>query len=255
MNLLFLIFLFIIGLHIGSFLNVLIDRLPKGKSILGRSRCDFCKKKLNWYDLVPVISFFILKGKCRFCRKKLSFFYPFIEILTAVLFVLSFKFIPTQSVEAKITFLVVVSVLIAIFFADMKYQIIPDSLQLAFLVFGMICLTFALSKLSLFDRFFGSLVVLAPILIIFLITKGRGMGFADVKLAGIIGFLFGIKGGAISLYIAFVIGAVFGLVLILFGIKKLKSKIAFGPFLVLGILANFFFQDLLNNLVFRLYGF
>ena len=81
--------LFIFGLAIGSFLNVAIDRIPQGKSVIkGRSYCDSCRKTLSWKDLVPVLSFIYLKGKCRYCRHPLSFFYPFIEILTGILFVL-----------------------------------------------------------------------------------------------------------------------------------------------------------------------
>lgn len=255
MTILFLSFLFIFGLHIGSFLNVLIDRLPKGRSILGRSNCDYCRKIINWYDLVPVVSYFILKGKCRFCRKSLTGYYPIVEVLTAVLFVLSWIFLPVPSIGGKIVFLAIMSVLVTIFFADMKYRIIPDSLQLALLVFGIGYLSLTGSKLSLGDHLLGSFLVLAPILGIFLITKGKGMGFGDVKLAGIIGLLFGIKVGAVAVYIAFVIGAIFGIILIILKRKRLKSKIAFGPFLVTGMIVSFFFQEALNNLVFRLYGF
>src|SRR3989344_3248327 len=85
------IFLFIFGTAIGSFLNVLIDRLPREESIMGRSHCEYCKKILSPIDLIPVLSFLFLKGKCRYCGKKLSLQYPGIEILTGVLFVLIFN--------------------------------------------------------------------------------------------------------------------------------------------------------------------
>src|SRR3989339_1486823 len=83
--------IFIFGASIGSFLNVLIDRLPEEKSINGRSHCDFCGKKITWYDLIPVLSFILLGGKCRYCHKKLSLQYPVIELITGVIFVMVFK--------------------------------------------------------------------------------------------------------------------------------------------------------------------
>src|SRR3954462_10427613 len=89
MEILFFIFLFFLGTCIGSFLGVIIDRLPRGESIShGRSYCEFCKKKLTFFDLFPVFSFIFLGGKCRYCHKKLSFYYPFVEIVTGILFVL-----------------------------------------------------------------------------------------------------------------------------------------------------------------------
>src|SRR3989338_8983791 len=87
-------FLFILGLAVGSFLNVLIDRIPNDESPLsGRSYCDKCKKTLKWYDMVPVASFLILKGKCRFCRASLSFYYPLVELITGIMFVVTFVYI------------------------------------------------------------------------------------------------------------------------------------------------------------------
>src|SRR3972149_10542936 len=83
--------IFVFGSSIGSFLNVLIDRLPKEESINGRSHCDYCKKKIAWYDLFPIISFFILGGKSRCCRKKLSWQYPAVEFVTGLVFVMVFK--------------------------------------------------------------------------------------------------------------------------------------------------------------------
>ncbi|NTU72891.1 prepilin peptidase, partial [Candidatus Roizmanbacteria bacterium] len=90
------VFIFILGTAIGSFLNVLIDRLPQGKSIGGRSHCDYCEKQLTPVDLVPVLSFIFLRGKCRYCHKKLSIQYPLMELLTGVIFVLGWLFLPME---------------------------------------------------------------------------------------------------------------------------------------------------------------
>src|SRR3989344_5648624 len=116
-----LFYIFIIGLCVGSFLNVLIDRLSNDESILGRSYCDNCKKQLKSIDLIPIFSYFFLKGKCRFCKKKINFRYPIVEFLTAVLFVMDFIFLPIYLPLIKAIELAVISCLIVIFFADMKY--------------------------------------------------------------------------------------------------------------------------------------
>src|SRR3989344_25048 len=134
------IFLFFLGTIIGSFLNVLIDRLPREESIMGRSHCDHCKKTLSPIDLIPVLSFLFLKGKCRYCGKKLSLQYPGIEILTGVLFVLiyNFKFLiynSNSNFEFQISNYAIVSCLIVIFFIDLKNQIIPDEMQIALFIF------------------------------------------------------------------------------------------------------------------------
>ena len=133
-------FLFIYGTAIGSFLNVLIDRLPNEQSIMGRSHCDYCKKTLQGIDLFPIFSFLLLKGKCRYCHKKLSYFYPFVEILTGIAFILTWMYFPVVGrtvvlqTLGKIAGLGIISSLIVIIFADLKYQIIPDSMQVSFLI-------------------------------------------------------------------------------------------------------------------------
>jgi len=236
------IFVFIFGLAIGSFLNVLIDRLPQGKSIMGRSHCDFCHKKLAWYDLVPVFSFIVLRGRCRNCKKKLSFFYPVVELLTAVIFTIIFlSFHPTIGGSLDAFYLLGMTIkltlaasLIVIFFADIKYQIIPDSMQILFFLSALV-LNLMSSQIGI--NIVAAIIVMLPILMLFLLTKGKGMGFGDVKYAFSMGFLLGIKGGLIAIYIAFILGALVGVFLLATKKKKLKSKIAFGPFLILGTVA------------------
>ncbi len=142
-------FIFIFGVSIGSFLNVLIDRFPFEKSIGGRSFCDHCRHQLSWYDLVPIVSFFLLGRKCRYCGKKISWFYPLVEFLTGVMFVFVFLYLsPIDKLDFHfkiwqlIGYLGVVSCLIVVFFSDLKYHIIPDQVQVALFVFGLILLPF-----------------------------------------------------------------------------------------------------------------
>mgnify|MGYP001579751687 CR=1 FL=1 len=253
------IFIFIIGTVIGSFLNVLIDRLPQDKSINGRSCCDHCKNKIAWFDLFPVISFFILQGKSRCCHKKLSIQYPLIEMITGLVFVLiwTFSFSPTilSTVVGKIIILGITSCLMVIFVSDLKYHLISDYILLALFVFSIIYHLSSVVSISLFLYFFTSLFIVAfPIWIIYFLSKERAMGLGDVYLAAIMGFLLGWKAGLIALYIAFVTGAIFGLFLILLKGKKFKSKIAFGPFLVIGTVGMLFWGKDFLEIIQRLYG-
>jgi prepilin signal peptidase PulO-like enzyme (type II secretory pathway) len=253
-------FIFIFGASIGSFLNVLIDRLPKEESINGRSHCDFCGKKIAWYDLVPVFSFFILKGKTRCCGKKLSFQYPLIEFVTGLLFVLiTNNRIPITNWTLFVSwllFLGISSCLIVIFVSDLKYHLISDYILLALFIFSFI---FHLSNKGTVDQWINflisTLIVAFPIWLIYFISKERAMGLGDVYLSAAMGFLLGWKEGLLALYIAFITGAIFGLTLILLKNKKLKSKVAFGPFLVIGTIIMLFFSDNIFFIMKNIYGF
>lgn len=205
----------ILGLAVGSFLNVLIDRLPKGQNVLtGRSRCDYCSKTLRWYELIPLFSFFIQGGRCRRCHKKLSWQYPIVELATGIAFFYGVHPLLFSS-------------LLVIFVADLKYQIIPDSM----IVIGVIGVIGAIR-----ENFFAAAGAAGFFLLLYVITRGRGMGLGDVKLAFLMGLILGFPKIVIACYLAFLTGAAVGVILILLGKKRWKSKIAFGPFLVIGTL-------------------
>lgn len=271
------IFLFCLGLAIGSFLNVLIDRLPNEEEIIGRSHCDHCRRQLEWRDLFPVFSYLFLKGRCRFCQKKLSLFYPLVELITGLTFVFVYRYSSQLGVENLLTavplnfeqslilihlkflqllaLLGIFSCLIVIFFADWKYRVIPDSIQLVFFAFSLL---FLFSRGAGADGFLhhvvGALATALPILFLFLATGGRAMGFGDVKLAFNMGFLLGLWGGSTAVYFGFIFGGIAGVILVLLGKKKLKSKIAFGPFLILGLLAVFLCQKQIIGLIKIFFG-
>lgn len=254
----FLPFLFVLGTAVGSFLNVLIDRLPNEESIMGRSHCDHCKKKLAWHELFPLFSYLFLKGQCRNCKKKISFVMFCVELFTGVVFsILGYYY--HSNFPLLLLFLVLASCLIVIFFADMKYHIIPDSMQLVLLLSAVGLIIVHQSSPLIIIRSFpiillSGFMVMAPILLIYLITRGKGMGFGDVKLAFVMGVLLGPKGGFAALYIGFVLGAVVGTLLLLMKKKKLKQMIAFGPFLVLGIVAVLIYGREINQLIYHFYG-
>lgn len=225
---------FLVGLFIGSFLNVLSDRLPKEEDVLwGRSRCDFCKKPLRWYELVPLVSFILQAGRCRRCQRQLSIQYPLVELVTAIGFALLYPQPAT---------LLIFSALLVIFIADLKYQIIPDSMVIVFAI-GALLYT-GLVVPHIVTAFFSALFFYS----IWFATRGRGMGFGDVKLAGVLGLLLGFPLTIFAFYIAFLTGATVGVILIMSKLKTLKSKIAFGPFLIIGAVATIVFRQPLEQL-------
>lgn len=242
---------FLFGLAVGSFLNVLIDRLSKDESIVkGRSYCDHCKKPLLWYDLIPLLSFFILKGKCRHCQSPISFYYPVVELTTGLLFVGVLFFLGGFTINfitiiIIIYYLLIVSSLIVIFFTDLKYGIIPDKI-----VFPAIIVTslFLISQYPniLISNLLSALGAFLFFLLLSLvkIKKRESMGFGDVILVFLLGLFLGFPKIIVAFYIAFLTGAALGCILILWGKKKLSGgTIPFGPFLVLGAIISLFWGE------------
>lgn len=265
-------YIFILGLFIGSFLNVLADRLSKEQSINGRSKCDHCKHKLAWYDLIPIISFILLKGKCRYCKASIAGGHLYSEIITGVLFLLTWYFsnIYYGNIYFHIINIVITAILIVMLLSDIRYQIIPDEMQIGLIIVAIVrfvLLTIDLNQpilnqiiqyeyLILVAQFIGGgIIVGLPLLIIFLITRGKGMGFGDVKLTFAMGLVLGLWNGLYTLYIGFISGGIVGAIILLTKKAKLKSKIAFGPFLILGFYIMLFWGYEVGQFIQKVYGF
>ena len=228
MDLIRIIF-FVLGLVIGSFLNVVIYRLPRGLGFVrGRSFCPKCKHKVNWFDNVPVISFLILKGRCRFCGGKISWRYPLIELLAGALFYLSYL-----SHLSFLSYLLICG-LVVVFFIDLEHQIIPDEIVIPLSILFLVYFLMTNPQLLITNYLITALISFLFLYFIFLLTKGKGMGFGDVKLAFLMGLVLGFPKIVVAFYLAFLTGAFVGVILILLSRAKLKQKIAFGPFLVFG---------------------
>jgi leader peptidase (prepilin peptidase) / N-methyltransferase len=244
----FVITFFIFGLFFGSFLNVLVDRLSKGENPwIGRSHCDYCKQNLRWFELVPLFSYLIQGGKCRRCHKKLSWQYPIMEIVTGLVFVLAF-INGNDNFYLIISNLIVYSAFLVIFVADLKSEIIIDSM-LAVAIYGIIIrlassLTFFVQWLPYIYSAGGAGLLF---LTLWLVTRGRGMGFGDVKLSLILGFFAGFPNIVYALYIAFLTGAVLGVILVIVGKKKLKSHVPFGPFLIGGTIIAIQYGSIISS--------
>lgn len=219
------------GLVIGSFLNVVICRVPRGESIAyPPSHCPNCGHRLTAVELIPVFSYLIQGGRCRNCNAPISWQYPVVEILTAVLLILvyqTFGYTGTALYYAALACILIVAA-----FTDLNHQIIPDKVILAGLVIGA-ALELAFRPRPPADNLYGLLLAGGLLLAASAVTLG-GMGGGDVKLAALLGFYLGWRGALLALFLGFVAGAAAGLCLILLKIRGRKDFIPFGPFLALG---------------------
>ena len=251
MNVIYPIIVFLVGLAVGSFLNVVILRLPREESLFGRSHCMNCKRELSAIDLFPIFSFLFLKGKCRTCGTKISWRYAGIELLTASLFLFAYLFyLPADLIGWLwfIKFAIFTSTLIAVFFIDLEHYLIFDSVLLwggAGVVAINLGLDFALKNqvLSLNNTFGGllaALIISAPLFCFWYFSKGKWMGFGDVKLALLLGLGLGFPNAILGWFLAFLIGSLWSVPMLVFGSKSLKSKLPFGTFLSVAALITWF---------------
>lgn len=239
---LFLSILFLLGACCGSFLNVLLDRIPLGESIFfSRSHCEKCKKTIAPYDLIPVLSYLLLQGKCRNCGKKIPLRIFLVELTSGCMFVLLFLF-ATSILIPYILLCMICLILLAITVIDIQKGIIPDILLLLMGVLTFI-LILTTSPSSIFLNIITGIISFVFFFLIFLVTKGRGMGFGDVKYAFFIGFLLPGMDAVLCFYLAFLTGAAISIILIVVRKKKIRgSTVPFGPFLSLSVLLTLLFE-------------
>jgi len=241
------IIFFILGICVGSFVNVVVSRYRKEKKWWrGRSVCDHCQRQLKWWENVPIFSYLILRGQCFSCHSPIPFEYTFVELINGLLFVLTFLNSPT--VLAALLNCSIVTLLVIIFLFDLNYQIIPDRT-----VVGLVILSFFSyllnSNYQLIIPTLTGLGTSAFFFLLHLITKGRGMGLGDVKYAFFMGLFLSWPKIIVGLYLAFLTGALVGVILILMGNKKFGQHVAFGPFLVLGTFVSWFWGEKIISLV------
>ncbi|NLY17363.1 MAG: prepilin peptidase [Clostridiaceae bacterium] len=253
MDVFFIILCFIIGTVMGSFYNVVIYRVPECKSIIKpRSSCGDCGKILEPFDLIPVFSYIFLKGKCRYCKQPISLQYPLVELLTGLLFVfLYLRF----SISVEFIFSVYISsILLIVFFIDLKHMIIPNGLVVAALIGSSILfiLRFFYDDSIIVGEpwYFPLLGMVIPSVFLLLVAifgyianKGEAMGMGDVKIFAPIGLFLGLKLSVLALFLSMLIGGLAGLILIVAGIKERKSQVPFGPFIVAGSLLSLFYGN------------
>ncbi|HSX42139.1 MAG TPA: prepilin peptidase [Candidatus Saccharimonadales bacterium] len=237
---------FVFGLVFGSFLNVVILRFDEWRTILtGRSHCPDCRTDLRWYDLIPVISYATLKGRCRYCGRPISWQYPVVETATAFLLAGGYFLIFNTSsltlasqIGAFIAFIVAIGALVVMFFHDLKEMLIPDFFAYV-LLFGAAIFSLLYYQNPL-HSLYGALIGFLPVALLVYPSRGTWMGEGDLKLAAGLGLLAGYPNAIVFVSLAFVIGGVFGAILLLTKRAKLKTAVPFGPFLIIGGLLALF---------------
>lgn len=238
MEIVIAIFVFIYGLVLGSFYNVVGLRVPKGESIVRPpSHCTICDRNLTAKDLVPVFSYVFLKGKCRGCGTKIHWVYPVIELTTGVLF--TFAYLQLGFTWEFVTALLFISLLIIITVSDIAYMLILDKILLYFLIPLIVCRM--ISPLTpWWDSAVGAIVGFGILLLVAMVSKG-GMGGGDIKLFFVIGVVLGTVSTLVTLFLASVIGTVVGLIMLKISKQGRKTPIPFGPSIAIAAVISYFY--------------
>lgn len=235
----------VLGLLIGSFLNVCIYRIPREESIsYPPSHCTNCGTRIKWYDLIPVISYIFLRGKCRACKDKISIKYPIIELFAGVVFLCLYLMYGLSLDFIK--YIVFVSVLIVIGIIDLNTTDVYLKTTLTGIIFGIIFVVIGNYLGSgIMEYIYGALLGGGIISLIILITNGMGWGDAEICLMS--GIFLGLKLTVVMLFFSFIIGGISGLILILLKKKSRRDYIPFGPFIsISAILAVFIGERVIN---------
>lgn len=264
---------FLLGVVLGSFATVLQSRVVKHQALGGRSYCPRCQKTLRWYDLIPIFSYLILWGKCRYCGKKISLEYPLTEVtlgvLVGLLFVQAFLqytfqsstpssdfekvvYADTWKVLWELIFKIgVVLVLVTIFVIDLKTTLIPDKITYPAILVSAVYLILGATFTGVWQPSLGAalsgLGLAAFFTTLILVTKGKGMGWGDVKYVLFLGLALGFPYSLLGVFLAFLSGALVSVGLLILGKKHFGQTIPFGPFLSLGaLIALFWGKELIN---------
>ncbi len=239
------IFFGFIGLAVGSFLNVVIIRVPKGESIsLPASHCVICKHPLKWYHNIPIFSWVFLGGKCAFCKEKISIQYPIIEVLTTFIFVSTAYQI--DSVSNALIVSTLFTMLLALSVIDLKYKAVPDSISIPALFVSLFVDDF---MISLNDALLlaGGFSLLR--IVVSWVIKREAMGEADIIIAGVIGATVGLELGLAAIYISALIALPIFMI-----VKKKGYELPFIPFLALGLYITWVFKAEVMSILRMIYG-
>lgn len=261
--------IFVFGLCLGSFINMAVYRVAikyglekESKKVKDKKRsfCDYCGKQLKFYENVPVLSWLVQRGKSRCCHKKLPVLYPIVEILTGVLLVffnykygiisnLLYSFDLINSIRLVIS-LVLITLLVFSMAFDLKYLILPDFSTIILIVMAFLGVVF--DEVNIIPYLLSGVGAFIFLYLLHLITKGKGMGFGDVKFALFMGLFLGWPKIGVAMYSAFILGALVGLLGMVF-VKKMnrKSKIPFGPFLITGFFLAWWWGDKILALILK----
>lgn len=227
------LFISIIGMIVGSFLNVCIYRISREESILyPQSHCGICNNRLKPMDLIPLISYIFLRGKCRYCGEKIPLRYPIIEIFNCILYLIVYWKCGFSILTVK--FCILASLLIVIGLIDYSTQDVYTSTTLFGLVIGLIfiAIQYFIYKESVSNLFIGGLIGILLIGSIVFFTKGMGEG--DIEIAGVCGLFLGVKGIFLALFLGIMLCGLLGIIILISKFKNAEDRIAFGPFIGIG---------------------
>ncbi len=274
---------FVIGTAIGSFINVLALRYNPEHSLFtrdvvtGRSHCPSCRRELRWFELIPLLSFVLQGGRCRRCRTKLAFQYPIVELLCGIIFV-AVPYSPHGIFSPEwfsITlWILVLTLLVLIALIDLRESVIPNGVTLSLAIVGMAqaiflnslgfiptlsflgyyASLFGLQDSVIMNRLGGAAAGLLLFGLIFILSRGKGMGMGDVKLMGALGLLFGWPDILLISMLSFVSGAVVNAPALIRGAKRMKDVVPFGPFIVFAATMVFFFGQQIIHWYFKIFG-
>lgn len=237
-----------------SFFNVVIFRTAREESFIkGRSKCEHCHQQINWYDNIPLFSFLILQGRCRFCHKKIKFIYFLTELTAFILgfvFVLALIELPWLSIFSPwllVFYFLIFFVLLFTLLADLQYLIVPDFFVVLLSILVLVVQIFSKQNwlLSLWAVLFSSTFFLGLYFLAKKILKKEALGLGDIKLMVPIAFLLSWPKIVLSIFLAFIIGGFFAMLMLLIKRKKLGQALPFAPFLILSALISFFFGEAL----------
>jgi len=239
--------MFLIGLSIGSFFNVVIFRFGTNKSIIrGRSKCTNCDSVIKWFDLVPLFSYFILRSRCRKCKEKISPLYPVVEISTATILLLLFLSTPVISYLMVLSaFIILLLILIAFF--DIRYFIIPDKI-LALLAIAAVSLKLLTDNADFPHLLISTLGLTTFFAILYIASKGKWIGLGDIKLIFLMGFLLGYPMNYLAIVTAIWLATIFSIILLIQKKATAKTKIPFGSFLSIATIIFIIFSNELREI-------
>ena len=251
--------IFILGAGVGSFIGLIIYRIKNKKSIFDRSVCEKCGKKLSGFELIPVLGWLFLKGKCRKCHKKIDKYIPLIEMVTATFFTISFWFWPWSEqigyleIIKLALWLLILAGLITLLFFDLRYKKLPNKIMLPTMAFTAIFYVFTsviIEQNSYSTSIYQLALAMLPIAgvygLIYLISRGKLVGFGDVKLGIVIGFLLTWQNGVIVLFSANILAFIIVLPLLLLGKVKTNQQISFGQYLILATIVVFYLSTIIG---------
>lgn len=251
-----IIFFFILGCIVGSFLNVVVERINLHKSFLiGRSACPQCHHVLGFFDLIPLFSYIFLLGKCRYCRKEIAGQYFWVELLTGAVFGLIFVgTLHATSVQYALSihnifllffYLIIACFLIIIFLYDFKYYLILDKIIVPAVIVAIIGNLLLGSEW--WDLGLGALIGGGIFFLQYIISRGKWIGGGDIRLGLLMGAILGWQLTFVALFIAYLIGAFIGIILIIGKQKKMKDAVPFGTFLSIATLIALLYGNIILN--------